>query len=126
MFRLLILFALMAWPVASSTDTGARDPLTSSHEEAFADAQRLSPLVEKRFTLAAAVKRCEMSDNHYAFDFALDKFKTSERFILEKAAFAGATSGAGAAKDSSCPTAVDRLRSADNDLLAQAELLPSR
>ena len=126
MFRLLILLPLMAWPVVSSTDTGARDPLTSSHERAFADAQRLSPLVARRFTLAAAVTRCEMSDNHFAFDFALDKFGRSERFILQKAAETGAANGAAAATAAACPAAVDRLRSADNDLLAKAELLPSR
>ena len=126
MSRLLFLFVFMAWPVVSSTDHGARDPLTTSHERAFADAQRLSPLVEKRFTLAAAVSRCDLSDNHYAFDVALDKFDTSERFILQKAAETGAASGAEAAADSSCPAAVDRLRNADDDLLAKAELLPSR
>ncbi len=126
MSRVLFLLVFMAWPVVSSTDTGARDPLTRSHDRAYADAQLLSPLVERRFALAAAVARCQMSDNHYAFDFALDKFKTSERFILQKAAEAGTANGAQAATDASCSAAVDRLRNADNDLLAKAELLPSR
>ena len=126
MFRLLLLFALLFWPVVSSTDTGARDPLTHSHERAFADAHSLTPLVEKRFVLAAAIRRCDFADNHYAFNFVLDKFANSERWILRKAADAGAASGAARAADATCPAAVDRLRIADNELLSKAELLPSR
>lgn len=127
MLRLLIVVLLLAWPIKASTDAGARDPLTQSHERAFADAQRLSPLVQKRFALYAAMARCDHADNRYAYELARDRFAQSERFILEKAAAAGRAEGeaeAAAGDAGPCAAAVDRLRAADNDLITKAELLP--
>ena len=128
MFRLLFLFAFqLAWPTTSSTDHGARDPLTHAHDQAVADAERISPLVQKRFALYAAMQRCGQADNQYAFNFTLARFKPSERFVLQKAAFAGWEEGGARADEASpCAAAVDRLRAADDALLAQAELLPER
>ena len=126
MFRMLFLLAFLAWPISAFTDVGSRDPLTNSHEIAFTNAKRLSPLVEKRFTLFAAMTHCDYADNQYAYNLALNKFGRSERYILERAANAGWA--AGAARDMAvgeCEVAVDRLRTADNDLIARAELLPS-
>ena len=126
MLRLLIVVLLLAWPVKASTDAGARDPLTQSHERAFADAERMSPLVQNRFALYAAMARCDHADNHYAYEFVLRHFASSERFILEQAAAAGNAEGeARAARETGpCTVAVDQLRAADNDLMAKAELLP--
>ena len=128
MLRLLILLPCLAWPVNASTDAGARDPLTNAHERAFADAQRISPLVQKRFALYAAMARCDHADNRYAYEFALDRFERSERFILEKAAEAGRIEGEAQAASASgpCAVAVDRLRAADNEIIAKVELLPPR
>lgn len=129
MFRLLFLFAfLLAWPTASSTDHGARDPLTHSHDAAVADALRMGPLIQKRFALWAAMERCGQTDNEYAFNFTLRRFKPSERFILQKAAVAGWAEGGARAptETGSCDVAVDQLNAADDTLLAQAELLPDR
>ena len=133
MFRLLFLFALLltslvAWPTISSTDKGTRDPLTRTHDAAVADAERIGPLVQKRFALYAAMQRCGQADNQYIFNFTKERFGPSERFLLEKAAYAGwEEGGARAATDSSpCAAAIDRLRAADDALLAQAELLPDR
>ena len=128
MLRLLIIAPLLAWPVNASTDAGARDPLTNSHERAFADAEQMRPLVQKRFALAAAMTRCDHADNTYAYDFVLDKFAPSERFILEKAADAGRTEATAsvASEAGPCPAAIDRLKAADNDLMTKGELLPTR
>ena len=127
MFRLLFLFIfLLAWPTASSTDHGARDPLTRAHDAALDDASRISPLVQKRFALYAAMQRCGTLDNQYVFNFTLKRFKPSERFVLEKAAFAGWEEGGRENDTGSCEAAIDGLRAADNALLAQAELLPDR
>ena len=128
MIRFLVLLPCLAWPVTSSTDAGARDPLTPVHDVAFADAQRISPFVEKRFALFAAMQRCGASDNQFAYNFTLDRFAPSERYIVQKAAYAGWSEGAAraASETGSCDAATDRLREADDALLAQAELLPPR
>ena len=128
MIRLLVLLSCLAWPVTSSTDLGARDPLTPIHDIAFADAERISPLIEKRFALLAAMERCNLSDDQYAFNVTLDRFAPSERYILQKAAYAGWSEGEAraASEAGSCESAIDRLREADDALLAQAELLPLR
>ena len=104
MFRLLFLFAfLLAFPTLSSTDHGARDPLDRPHDAARADAERIGPLVQKRFALYAAMQRCGQSDNQYVFNFTKERFEPSERFVLEKAAYAGWQEGRRARRDRDRP-----------------------
>ena len=72
--------------------------------------------------------RCDHADNTYAYDYVLDRFDRSERFILETAANAGRSEGAAQSASGAgpCPAAFDRLRAADNELITKAELLPAR
>lgn len=121
----LLLVSFAAYPVRSSTDAGARDPLTKSHDAEFDNANRLSALVKVRFKLYAAMESCHYSDNLYAFQYSLDKFSDSEQFILRKAAYEGLAEGREVAVlPRSCAAAVGELRQADDELLAQAESLP--
>ena len=129
MFRLMFLFAfVLVWPTVSSTDHGARDPLSHPHDVAVADAERLGPLVRKRFALYAAMQRCGQTDNQYIYNFTKAHFQPGERLVLEKAATAGWEEGdaRAASETGPCDVAVDRLRAADDALLSQAELLPER
>ena len=126
MVRVLLLIAFLSYPVLASTDAGTRDPLTKSHDVAFENANRISPLVKQRFTLYAAVARCDYTDNQYAFNFALHKFGGSEQWILWKAAHEGWAAGKGTTvSDGPCDEAIDQLRAADDSLLAWAETLPN-
>ena len=91
---------------------------------------RISEAVRARFALDGEAAKCNMSENLYAYRALLDHCSGATRQLVEAAAEAGRNAGRMGVygpllpqSDQACTVAVDRLRAADDELLAMSEVM---
>ena len=130
----VLAFALVLFAASisrSSLEDGAGRPLLEHRTVASEPMTRISAAVRKRFELDHAVAECSFTENLYAYRTLLDHFTGATKGLIEAAADAGRHTEVygptkpldAVARDTACAKAVDRLRVADDRLLALSETI---
>ena len=115
----------------SSFEENAGRPLLEHRTVADERITRISDAVRQRFELDRAVAKCSFAENLYAYRTLLARFTGPTKGLIEAAADAGRHAEIygptlpldAAAQDKACVKTVDRLRAADDDLLALSETI---
>ena len=125
-----VLLFLVSVSRSSLEDIGGH-PLLEHRTVASDQTSRISDAVRQRFELDRAVAKCSFAENLYAYRTLLARFTGPTKGLLEAAADAGRNSETFgptrpvdlADRAKTCAKSVDRLRAADDRLLALSETI---